>query len=130
MLIMANRHHMWALGLLLALLPIVTKAQPSNSQRGAYLYERQHPLRETRAVWLTTIGGLDWPRIKATDANSRKRQQEELIRILDNYQRANINTVIFQTRCPALPFKDRALGTEPHGHSWKKPWLRPAGLLH
>ncbi len=101
MLIMTNRHHMWALGLLLALLPIVTKAQPSNSQRGAYLYERQHPLRETRAVWLTTIGGLDWPRIKATDANSRKRQQEELIRILDNYQRANINTVIFQTRVRA-----------------------------
>ena len=59
------------------------------------------PLRETRAVWLTTIGGLDWPRIKATDASSREAQKMELIRILDSYKRANINTVIFQTRVRA-----------------------------
>ena len=59
------------------------------------------PLRETRAVWLTTIGGLDWPRIQAVDASSRERQKQELVRILDNYQRANINTVIFQTRVRA-----------------------------
>ena len=60
-----------------------------------------HPLRETRAVWLTTIGGLDWPRTKATDTASRERQKAELITILDNYKKANINTVIFQTRVRA-----------------------------
>lgn len=60
-----------------------------------------HPLRETRAVWLTTINGLDWPRTKATDAASRERQKAELVAILDRYQRANINTVIFQTRVRA-----------------------------
>lgn len=98
---MTNKYYMWVLSLLLALLPAAIKAQHTDSQRGTSIYERQHPLRETRAVWLTTIGGLDWPRTKATDATSRMRQQEELIRILDNYQRANINTVIFQTRVRA-----------------------------
>lgn len=98
---MTNKHYMWALPLLLALLPAVIKAQYTDSPCETSIYERQHPLRETRAVWLTTIGGLDWPRTKATDATSRMRQQEELIRILDNYQRANINTVIFQTRVRA-----------------------------
>ena len=98
---MTNKHYMWALPLLLALLPAVIKAQYTDSPCETSIYERQHPLRETRAVWLTTIGGLDWPRTKVTDATSRMRQQEELIRILDNYQRANINTVIFQTRVRA-----------------------------
>lgn len=64
-------------------------------------WEGNHPLRETRAVWLATIGGLDWPRIHATDPSSRERQKQELINILDNYQQANINTVIFQTRVRA-----------------------------
>ncbi len=58
----------------------------------------QYPKRETRAVWLTTIGGIDWPRIKATDRTSIERQKEELRNILDQLQRANINTVILQTR--------------------------------
>lgn len=98
---MTNKYYMWGLSLLLALLPAAIKAQHTDSQCGTSIYERQHPLRETRAVWLTTIGGLDWPRTKATDATSRMRQQAELIRILDNYQRANINTVIFQTRVRA-----------------------------
>lgn len=92
---------MLALSLLLALLPTTIKAQQPNTQRGEYLYEKSHPIRETRAVWLTTIGGLDWPRIQATDATSRERQKQELVRILDNYKRANINTVIFQTRVRA-----------------------------
>ena len=60
-----------------------------------------YPLRETRAVWLTTIGGLDWPRTQAIDTASRERQKAELVRILDNYKKANINTVIFQTRVRA-----------------------------
>jgi len=66
--------------------------------RGEYVYERQQPLREIRAVWLTTIMSLDWPKVKANDAQSIERQKAELIGILDKYQKANINTVIFQTR--------------------------------
>lgn len=92
---------MLALLLLLALVSTTIQAQLPDRQRGEYLYEKSHPLRETRAVWLTTIGGLDWPRIQATDASSRESQKQELVRILDNYKRANINTVIFQTRVRA-----------------------------
>ncbi len=59
------------------------------------------PKRETRAVWLTTLGGLDWPSTRATSAASRARQQAELCEILDRLQRANINTVLLQTRVRA-----------------------------
>ena len=98
---MTNRHKAFLLWAFLSTLTANLWAQNDTSSRPEYLYEKEHPLRETRAVWLTTIGGLDWPRIWATDASSRERQKEELVRILDNYQRANINTVIFQTRVRA-----------------------------
>ena len=98
---MISPHKALTLLAFLTLLPTILLGQNTPTNRGEYLYERKHPLRETRAVWLTTIGGLDWPRIQATDAASRERQKQELIRILDNYQRANINTVIFQTRVRA-----------------------------
>lgn len=99
---MTNAHYMLALLMFLFTLPTQLYAQvTANDTRGEYLYERKHPLRETRAIWLTTIKGLDWPRTKATDAVRRERQKEELIRLLDKYQRANINTVIFQTRVRA-----------------------------
>lgn len=80
-----------ALFALFSTFPLTIKAQN-------YTYEAEHPLREVRAVWLTTIGGLDWPRTKAHDAQSVERQKEELCRLLDAYKRANINTVILQTR--------------------------------
>ncbi len=101
MLIMTNQYKAFLLWAFLSLVTTILLAQPTEDIRPQHLYEKEHPLRETRAVWLTTIGGLDWPRIKATDTASRERQKQELIRILDNYQRANINTVIFQTRVRA-----------------------------
>jgi uncharacterized lipoprotein YddW (UPF0748 family) len=54
------------------------------------------PKHEIRAVWITTISGLDWPR-----AHSATRQQQELISILDKLQQANINTVLIQARVRA-----------------------------
>ena len=89
------------MGAFLSLVITTLWSQNDTFSRTEYLYEKVHPLRETRAVWLTTINGLDWPRTKATDAASRERQKQELIKILDNYKRANINTVIFQTRVRA-----------------------------
>ena len=56
------------------------------------------PKRETRAVWLTTYGGLDWPKNKAVDAAGVEAQKEELRRILDRVKEANLNTVLLQTR--------------------------------
>lgn len=98
---MTNLHKAFLLWAFLSIVTATLYAQTTEDARAKYLYEKEHPLRETRAVWLTTIGGLDWPRIQATDARSRERQKQELIRILDQYQRANINTVIFQTRVRA-----------------------------
>ena len=56
------------------------------------------PKYEIRAAWITTIGGLDWPKTKATSEYGIKQQKEELCRHLDMLKRANFNTVLFQTR--------------------------------
>lgn len=56
------------------------------------------PKYEVRAVWLATIGGLDWPKNYANNNTSIEQQKQELRTILDKLQRANINTVLFQTR--------------------------------
>ena len=57
-----------------------------------------YPKHEIRAVWLTTVKSLDWPRTKAVDDASAEKQRAELCSILDKLQRANINTVVLQTR--------------------------------
>lgn len=56
------------------------------------------PKHEVRAVWLTTIGGLDWPHHYAQSPHSAEIQQKELCTLLDQYQKAGINTVLIQTR--------------------------------
>lgn len=56
----------------------------------------QSPKHEIRAVWLTTVKGLDWPH-----SYSAYRQKQELTDILDQLQKANINTVLVQTRVRA-----------------------------
>lgn len=56
------------------------------------------PKYEVRAVWLTTIGGLDWPHTYAQNSYSAEKQKDELRNILDKLQKAGINTVLIQTR--------------------------------
>jgi len=56
------------------------------------------PKHEIRATWLTTLGGMDWPRQKATNAQNIEKQKQELCHILDQLKEANFNTVILQTR--------------------------------
>jgi len=58
----------------------------------------QTPKYEMRAVWLTTIGGIDWPHSYATSAYSVDVQKRELTTILDQLRQAGINTVLLQTR--------------------------------
>lgn len=53
---------------------------------------------EVRAAWVTAVYGLDWPKTRATSAEGIRRQQAELIEILDRLRAANFNTVLFQTR--------------------------------
>lgn len=61
---------------------------------------KEAPMRkqEMRAVWLTTIYGLDWPKSVANNSREEVRQQQELVRILDQLQDAGINTVFLQVR--------------------------------
>jgi len=54
------------------------------------------PKHEVRAVWLTTIGGIDWPH-----SYSAASQRRELSQILDQLKLANVNTVLVQTRIRA-----------------------------
>lgn len=56
------------------------------------------PKYEVRAVWLTTIGGLDWPHNYAQSQQSIDKQKKEFVEILDKLKSANINTILLQTR--------------------------------
>ena len=59
------------------------------------------PKYEVRAVWLTTIGGIDWPSSYAHNGMGIERQKQQLIRMLDQLKAANVNTVLLQTRIRA-----------------------------
>ena len=56
------------------------------------------PKHEVRAAWVTAVYGLDWPRTRATNPQTIRKQKEELIDILDKLKAANFNTILFQTR--------------------------------
>lgn len=67
------------------------------------------PKHEVRAVWLTTIGGLDWPHNYAQSERSARKQQQELCDILDQLQAAHVNTVLLQTRIRATTLYPSAM---------------------
>lgn len=59
------------------------------------------PRHEIRAVWFTTLKGLDWPSFPATTQHGIERQKEELRKRFDQLAAAGINVVLFQTRLRA-----------------------------
>lgn len=68
------------------------------SKSQSFVYNNQAPKHEVRAVWLTTIGGIDWPHSYSQSPHSAEKQKQELRTILDRLQQAHINTVLIQTR--------------------------------
>lgn len=68
------------------------------SESSSFVYNHVEPKHEVRAVWLTTIGGIDWPHSYSQSSYSAQKQQKELVGILDKLQEAHINTVLVQTR--------------------------------
>lgn len=83
---------------------------------------------ETRAVWLTTLSGMDWPKAKAVSAQGRERQKQELRDILDKYQQLHLNTVLLQTRVRGTMIYPSALeGWDPSltGQAGKDPGYDP-----
>lgn len=86
------------------------------------------PKYEIRATWLTTLGGMDWPRHKATSAEGIRRQQQELCNILDRLKEANFNTVMMQTRLRGDLIYPSAIETFPEaltGKTGKNPGYDP-----
>ena len=69
--------------------------------KGQLLLGMESPKYESRAVWLTTIGGIDWPHSYAQSSRTIQKQQEELCTILDQLQQAGVNQVLLQTRIRA-----------------------------
>ena len=97
--------HAFLLSLLLAVPSVLQAALPTGDGRYDDLdgmpmgWGREaSPKREARAVWLTTLGGLDWPKAKANTAEGRERQQRELCDLLDRLSAIHVNTILFQTR--------------------------------
>lgn len=56
------------------------------------------PKYEMKAVWLTTIYGLDWPKRSATSRSDEEQQKRELVRMLDELKAIGTNTVFLQVR--------------------------------
>ena len=73
--------------LLLLFLPLTLSAQKPVS-----------PKYEYRAVWLTTIENLDWPKTIVRSPSDITEQKNELIVLLDSLKELNVNTVLLQTR--------------------------------
>lgn len=69
--------------------------------------DKQHPKRDFRAAFLTTIGNLDWPYryTVGTSASNAKEQKQTLKKgYLNVYKNNNINAVMFQVRPAADAF--------------------------
>lgn len=90
---------------LFVFIPVSTKAQITDYGYSNGKPTEQHSIffapqvkEELRAVWLTTVMGLDWPKTYANSPATIAKQKKELTDILDKYVEANINTVLLQTR--------------------------------
>lgn len=60
------------------------------------IYAQQpSPKRETRAVWIATVGNIDWPSKRGLSA---QQQQQEYIQHLNFLKQTGFNTVITQVR--------------------------------
>lgn len=63
-----------------------------------YAQRINSPKYEYRAVWVTTIENLDWPRTQVKTFADIEVQKRELAQMLDSLRMLNVNTVMLQTR--------------------------------
>ena len=78
----------------LLIVPLLASSQPLDATFA-------QPKYEVRAVWLTTIGGIDWPSTYAHDGMGIQTQKQQLCQMLDRLKKAGVNTVMLQTRVRA-----------------------------
>ena len=78
---------------------VVVPCGGAEQKRGEYRLPGEAQQKyEYRAVWLTTIENLDWPRTRAKTPADVEKQKAELVVLLDSLQAMNVNTVLLQTR--------------------------------
>lgn len=77
------------------------------SSEHSFAQENIPPKYETRAVWLTTLLGLDWP--SSALVNDQTAQQQSLREKLDNIEKLNLNTVMFQVRSRGNAFYESSI---------------------
>ncbi len=82
---------------LVSLSSILVAALPATSSAADW----PSPSREFRGVWVATVANIDWPSRKGL---STEQQKKELLAILDQAVKLQLNAVIFQVRpmCDAL----------------------------
>jgi uncharacterized lipoprotein YddW (UPF0748 family) len=85
------------LALLLAVLVPLAATPSASAQTTAVVVDTAPPpiRREFRAVWIATVGNLDWPSRTGLDTWA---QQAEMIALLDRAVAMHMNAVIFQVR--------------------------------
>lgn len=88
----------YTLFIIYLLIALGLNAQPSRLPK-TFFEEDYAPKSEVRAVWIATIGGIDWPHSYAQNTpRSIEKQKAELCDILDKLRDAGMNTVLLQTR--------------------------------
>ena len=101
-LIMRKSLHFMTLLLLLPFLAVAQSHMQDTAcahKTGIFnLYPGSSPKYEYRAVWVTVIENLDWPRTPARDSKGFERQRAELVAMLDSLKAMHVNTVLLQTR--------------------------------
>jgi len=65
------------------------------------LYSQNQLKREMRAIWIASVGNIDWPSSKTL---TTQQLQDEFITLLEQTQQYHMNTVIFQIRPAADAF--------------------------
>ena len=85
---------------------LITIGNPANHRFGENeeTFEKNQPeLKRTefRAVWVATINNIDWPSKPNLSVSDQKK---EFLRLLDSFQKFNLNVVIFQVRAASDAF--------------------------
>ncbi len=108
------QNFLFRLSILLVFTPYLSSGATINHETdvtGIKEVPNQSRLSEFRAVWIATINNIDWP------SNSNlpvEAQKGEFLRLLDTFQKFNLNVVILQVRAASDAFYESK--SEPWSH--------------
>ena len=108
--------------ILLTFLCVITITSQAQTSLVDYLTTAM-PKRETRAVWLTTLANLDWPKTYATSPERIEQQKQELIDILDKIPEGKYQhrSLAGTSACGNdLPIRSRTMGQVYYGRRGRR----------